>query len=461
MMTNYRWHIAAVLAVMLVTAWALNADESETTQNVAEIPQALAPFDAMLALPDRASTFRHVTTGHIISENSASENITSKREGAEPAEVGELITLKSGQNLSTLLGQFEVTSRQVTLLAQALRPLINVGKLQAGIVIDFHQATEEQPLKLRLAREYGEVVEAVYTNDNWQVALHEVPTYQEVDERGFTIRHSLYRDADAVGVPLDIISSAIMALSHFVDFQRQVQANDLMEVRYQRTLVQADHALFNHLQTPLELTYLRFTNEGEDHRLIRYNDSFYSPDGQLAESFLLKTPLNGARLSSYFGSRRHPVLGYNRAHKGIDFSAPVGTPIMAAGRGVVKRANRFSSFGNTVIIDHGNGYETLYAHLNGFKKGLRVGDKVKQGDVIGYLGNTGLSAGRHLHYEVHKDGRAINPLNLKAPSTMQLTGDELIAFEQHVERLYSVGSRLASLTPSDQDIQGTASRLTK
>lgn len=446
MMTNYRWHIATVLAVMLLTTWAFSAEDSGDTQNVAKIPQALAPFDAMLVLPEPTSTFRHVA---------------AQNEVVEPAEVGELITLKSGQNLSTLLGQHGVTSRQVTLLAQALRPILNVGKLQAGIVIDLHQVSSDQPLKLRLAREYGEVVEAVYHNDNWSVSLQKVPTYQEVDERGFTIRHSLYRDADAVGVPLDIISSAIMALSHFVDFQRQVQVNDLMEVRYQRTLVQTDHALFNHLQTPLELTYLRFTNEGEDHRLIRYNDSFYSPNGQLAESFLLKTPLNGARLSSYFGNRRHPVLGYNRAHKGIDFSAPIGTPIMAAGRGVVKRANRFSSFGNTVIIDHGNGYETLYAHLNAFAKGLRAGDKVKQGDVIGYLGNTGLSAGRHLHYEVHKDGRAINPLNLKAPSNLQLTGDELIAFEQHVERLYSVGSRLASLTPDDEQGQGASSRLAK
>lgn len=446
MMTNYRWHIAAVFAVITTSAWLLTSDEEVSSEATAKIPQALAPFDAMLVLPEPNTTFRHVE---------------AQRKVVEPTAMGELITLKSGQNLSTLLGQQGVTSRQVTLLAQALRPLLNVGKLQAGIVIDFHQATEEQPLKLRLAREYGEVVEAVYKDDNWSVALTEVPTYQEVDERGFTIRHSLYRDADAVGVPLDIISSAIMALSHFIDFQRQVQANDLMEVRYQRTLVQADHALFNHLQTPLELTYLRFTNEGEDHRLIRFNDSFYSPDGKLAESFLLKTPLNGARLSSYFGNRRHPVLGYNRAHKGIDFSAPVGTPIMAAGRGVVKRANRFSSFGNTVIIDHGNGYETLYAHLNGFKKGLRVGDKVKQGDVIGYLGNTGLSAGRHLHYEVHKDGRAINPLNLKAPSSMQLSGDELIAFEQHVERLYTVGSRLASLTPADETAQGTPSRFAK
>ncbi|RUO42054.1 peptidase M23 [Pseudidiomarina aestuarii] len=446
MMTNYRWHIATVLAVMLLTIWAFSAEDSGDTQNVAKIPQALAPFDAMLVLPEPNTTFRHVE---------------AQRKVVEPTVMGKLITLRAGQNLSTLLGQQGVTSRQVTLLAQALRPLLNVGKLQAGIVIDFHQANDEQPLKLRLAREYGEVVEAVYKDDSWSVALTEVPTYQEVDERGFTIRHSLYRDADAVGVPLDIISSAIMALSHFIDFQRQVQANDVMEVRYQRTLVQADHALFNHLQTPLELTYLRFTNEGEDHRLIRFNDSFYSPDGKLAESFLLKTPLNGARLSSYFGNRRHPVLGYNRAHKGIDFSAPVGTPIMAAGRGVVKRANRFSSFGNTVIIDHGNGYETLYAHLNGFKKGLRVGDKVKQGDVIGYLGNTGLSAGRHLHYEVHKDGRAINPLNLKAPSSLQLSGDELIAFEQHVERLYSVGSRLASLTPDDEHAQGASSRLAK
>ncbi len=162
---------------------------------------------------------------------------------------------------------------------------------------------------------------------------------------------------------------------------------------------------------------------------------FYDAAGQSAKRLLMKTPIDGARLSSRFGTRRHPILGYRRAHKGVDFAAPRGTPIKAAGDGVVERADRYGSFGNYIRIRHANGYKTAYAHLNGFRKGIRKGKRVRQGDTIGYVGTTGRSTGPHLHYEVHLRGKAVNPQKLKIATGKQLTGAALDRFKLERDRI--------------------------
>jgi murein DD-endopeptidase MepM/ murein hydrolase activator NlpD len=158
----------------------------------------------------------------------------------------------------------------------------------------------------------------------------------------------------------------------------------------------------------------------------------------------MRTPINGARLSSGFGMRRHPILGYSRMHRGTDFAAPTGTPILAAGEGTVVRAGPYSSFGNYVRIRHANGYETAYAHLSRFARGVRAGTRVRQGQVIGYVGTTGRSTGPHLHYEVLRRGQQINPVNLRVANGRNLTGRALELFElerQRIDTLRQVRSR--------------------
>lgn len=433
MTVSYQRHVLVSVLVIAALITFIVSTPQQDMADTASIPTSPVPFESSLL-------------GNALSGYHQQPRIDAILTDGQRQPSKQLVTLKPGQNLTRLLGKQDISAHRVALLAIAARPWLDLGRLQTGINIEVAHPTSTSH-RVRLAREYGEIIEATYANNAWSVELKRVPTAYETQEQSLRIRNSLYQDAAQNSIPVDVINSAIMALSHFVDFQRQVQQGDVLEVRYQRTQVSQDPALFAHLQNPLLLTYLRFTNAGEDHRLIRFNDAFYFPDGRLAQSFLIKTPLNGARLSSHFGSRHHPVLGYNRQHKGIDFSAPVGTPIMAAGRGVVKRASRFGSFGNTVIIEHSNGYETLYAHLKGFAGKLRVGDRVRQGDTIGYLGNTGLSAGRHLHYEVHHHGRAINPLKLKAPASIQLQGEDLSRFKQQLARLNKTNSQLASLAP--------------
>ncbi len=247
------------------------------------------------------------------------------------------------------------------------------------------------------------------------------------------INGSLYLSAKSAGAPDEVIANLADAFAYDVDFQREIFGGDefeaIFEVRYddQGDLVSAGDILYARLNwrgRSREKGYYRF-DEDRDGRF-----DFFDAEGQGAKRLLMKTPIDGARLSSGFGARKHPILGYARAHKGVDFAASRGTPIKAAGDGVVERANRYGSFGNYIRIRHANGYKTAYAHLNGFARGLRAGKRVRQGDIIGYVGTTGRSTGPHLHYEVHLNGNAVNPQRLKIATGKKLTGAALDRFSQ-------------------------------
>jgi murein DD-endopeptidase MepM/ murein hydrolase activator NlpD len=176
---------------------------------------------------------------------------------------------------------------------------------------------------------------------------------------------------------------------------------------------------------------------------------YFDSKGESAKRLLMKTPVDGARLSSGFGRRRHPISGYTKQHKGVDFAAPRGTPIKAAGDGVVERADRYGGYGNYVRIRHGMGFKTAYAHLSGFAKGMRAGKRVEQGDVIGYVGSTGASTGPHLHYEVLEKNRHVNPQNLKVATGVSLAGAELEKFRTARDALDAMRGRAAEALAAD------------
>jgi murein DD-endopeptidase MepM/ murein hydrolase activator NlpD len=182
---------------------------------------------------------------------------------------------------------------------------------------------------------------------------------------------------------------------------------------------------------------------------------WYDADGKSARRFLMKTPVNGARLTSGFGMRMHPILGYSKMHRGTDFAAPIGTPIMSAGEGVVARAGPFGTYGNYVRIRHSDGYETAYAHMSRFALGLRPGQRVRQGQVIGYVGTTGRSTGPHLHYEVLYRNQQINPESLRVAQGRNLSGRDLVLFEAERTRIDAIrqarrgeGEQTAALPPA-------------
>ena len=251
------------------------------------------------------------------------------------------------------------------------------------------------------------------------------------------IEGSLYISAKALGAPDEIIAGLADAFAYDVDFQREIFGGDefelVFEAKYDDRGEMADggeivYAHLNWRGKSRQKGYYRFEEESG-------RADFYDAAGQSAKRLLMKTPIDGARLSSGFGTRRHPILGYRKAHKGVDFAAPRGTPIKAAGDGVVERADRYGSFGNYVRIRHANGYKTAYAHLKGFRKGIRKGKRVRQGDIIGYVGTTGRSTGPHLHYEVHLNGKAVNPQRLKIATGKKLTGSTLKRFKLERDRI--------------------------
>jgi murein DD-endopeptidase MepM/ murein hydrolase activator NlpD len=411
------------------------------------------------------------TSEHALTDNAFVAEIEPK----EPTFTVNTYTLKRGQTITHVLKEAGFSLSQIYALANAVKPYFDFKKIKSGTQFDVitydalthtsepstnnelaqvnteRRAEDSRVInekRLRFASNFGELIEATFRDGKWQLKQISVKVEQRRFSKSFEISQSLYKAASNADIPANVINSAILAMSHFVDFQREIRSGDKITLNFSHAILHEDTHLFSQFSAPQKLVAIEFVNNKDSYQLYQFEDAYYFADGKLAQNFLMKTPLNGARLSSSFGKRKHPVLGYNRQHKGIDFSAPTGTPIMAAGKGKVLKANYSKSFGYRVLLEHHGGYHTLYAHLKGFAKGIRAGSRVKQGQIIGYLGNTGMSTSRHLHYEVHKNGRAINPLTMKQPSNIQLKGDDLTAFKAHIK---GVTQRYAALD-NQQDV---------
>jgi murein DD-endopeptidase MepM/ murein hydrolase activator NlpD len=255
------------------------------------------------------------------------------------------------------------------------------------------------------------------------------------------IKNNLYSSAVDSGIEPNIIVEFARIFGFEVDFQRDIRKGDWFEIFYEK--FEDDN---NKVRDTGKIIYASMYVNGEEINLYNFtyknDEEYYDIKGKSITKSLMKTPINGARLSSSFGMRKHPILGYNKMHRGTDFAAPSGTPIMASGSGTITRARWCGGGGNCVKIKHNSTYETIYAHMKAFAKGIREGKKVKQGQVIGYVGSTGLSTGPHLHYEVLVNGKKVNSQKLKLPSGKILKGEERKQFE--LDRI-KIDLRLANL----------------
>ena len=242
------------------------------------------------------------------------------------------------------------------------------------------------------------------------------------------IKNNLYSSAIESGIEPNIIVEFARIFGFEVDFQRDIRKGDWFEILYEK--FEDDN---NKVRDTGKIIYASMYVNGEEINLYNFNykneEEYYDIKGKSITKSLMKTPINGARLSSSFGMRKHPILGYNKMHRGTDFAAPSGTPIMASGSGTVTRARWCGGGGNCVKIKHNSTYETIYAHMKAFAKGIREGKKVRQGQIIGYVGSTGLSTGPHLHYEVLINGKKVNSQKLKLPSGKILKGAARKRFE--------------------------------
>ena len=242
------------------------------------------------------------------------------------------------------------------------------------------------------------------------------------------ITNNLYSSAVSLEVEPNIIVEFARIFGFEVDFQRDIRKGDWFEILYEKFV--DDN---NKVRDTGKIIYASMYVNGEEINLYNFKykneEDYYDIKGKSITKSLMKTPINGARLSSSFGMRKHPILGYNKMHRGTDFAAPSGTPIMASGSGTVTRARWCGGGGNCIKIKHNSTYETIYAHMKAFAKGIKEGRKVRQGQIIGYVGSTGLSTGPHLHYEVIINGKKVNSQKLKLPSGKTLKGNERKQFE--------------------------------
>jgi len=255
------------------------------------------------------------------------------------------------------------------------------------------------------------------------------------------ISQSLYKTASDLGVPANIIIEFARIYGFQVDFQRDIRKNDNFQILYE--IFEDDNGKIfetgNVIFADLELSG---TNNSLYYFDKKESEGHYDEYGKSVKKALMKTPVNGARLSSAFGMRKHPIDGYNKMHRGTDFAAPSGTPIMASGDGIVTRARWCGGGGNCVKIKHNSTYETIYAHMKNFAAGIREGLRVRQGQIIGFVGSTGNSTGPHLHYEVIKNGKKINSQKLKLPSGKILKNEERKLFEVQKIKLDVLKSEL-------------------
>jgi len=371
--------------------------------------------------------------------------VTAAPEIAAPAIEKKTISVSSGDTLIELLTGHGLDSEKAHMAINALKNIFDPRQLRQGqeITMAFETPENSDPLFHSLSIRLDATREVQVTRSSENDFVSEEIIYELDAKPALTrakINSSLYNTAIEAGMPLDILIPMIRAYSYDVDFQRDIHPGDTFEALYEKMLdedgnfIQGGSILYASLKTNDRILFIyRYqTADGEV--------DLYDEKGQSVRKTLMITPIDGARLSSRYGMRRHPILGYSRMHKGLDFAAPHGTPIMAAGDGVVEYAGRNGGYGKYIRIRHANEYKTVFGHMSKFAQGIRNGVRVKQGEIIGYVGSTGISTGPHLHYEVLYGGKSINPSSIKTPPGRILKGEELERFlhaKRELETLYS------------------------
>ena len=338
--------------------------------------------------------------------------------------------INEGETFDGILNQYQIDEEEIQNLKKKLSEIINLNKLNTNQLIYLTIDQADNQIKDFIFQISNK--EKIYltkdekSNFNQEIILTKLDKkiiYQEN-----LIMQSLYKSATDKKIPPNTIIELARIYGFQVDFQRDIRKRDRFQIMYE--------VFVDESGKDIETGNILFANlilSGEDNSLYYFDEEgsigHYDKNGKSIQKALMKTPINGARLSSPFGMRKHPIDGFNKMHRGTDFAAPTGTPIMASGSGTIKKAGWCGGGGNCVVIRHNSTYETIYAHMSKFAKGIKKGVRVVQGQTIGYVGSTGKSTGPHLHYEVVVNGKKVNSQTLKLPSGKILKGKEREIFE--------------------------------
>ena len=367
-------------------------------------------------------------------------NMIQKVGAKLPADVKKTM-LRERENLVMALARVKFKPKDIHIIVASISKLKNGKKilstLPAGMDIHYSIPTDVTggALKLNFSKTKDIFVWQDF-DKNYISKIFLRPTRSENTLIKGIIKSSLYLSAIKSGMPENTLLEMINLLGFSVDFQREIRVGDTFEIMFNKEI----DVLKNSLIQTKPIDFVSINLSGTKLSFYKYHDEYglpqyYDENGKSSKRTIMKTPINGAKLTSRYGKRKHPVLGYTKLHRGIDFAAPAGTPIFAAGDGIVEKAGWNGSYGRYIRIRHTGTYKTAYAHLSGIHKRIKIGSRISQGKIIGYVGSSGRSTGAHLHYEVLRNDKQVNPMNIKLPAGKNLNKKYLSAFKQRVKQV--------------------------
>ena len=357
--------------------------------------------------------------------------------------------LQEGETFTGALKQADLQDDEINDVVNIISKKIDLRKLKVGTLIETYTKSVNDKKIINEIIIYPDIEKKIYVkkvNNKFVAGEDKKKLFSKLKLYEVEIHNSIYESLKKIDTPDEIIMEFVQLYSFDIDFQRDIRKGNKIKIFFeiytdsQNNYIKSGNINFSEIILNDESYELyRFQSEGDE--FVEY----FNSDGKSATKALMKTPINGARLSSGFGMRKHPILGYNKKHQGVDFAAPTGTPIMAAGTGHIEFVGNNGGAGKYIRIKHLNGYKTSYSHLSKYASGIQKNVKVRQGQVIGYVGNTGLSTGPHLHYEVIFNGKRINPMKMKLPSGKQLKDKNLEIFLAEKERINAEVPELNSM----------------
>ena len=340
------------------------------------------------------------------------------------------VSVKKGQSLNVILSEAGASQKEIFNISKILGQYISLKKINTNQIFEILTDKKNGDI-IRLTVNLDNINSLHIFKENKKFVANKIEKvlYKKTVLAEGIIKSSLFKAAQKEDIDAEVIVDFARIYGFEIDFQRDIRKNDIFQIVYDKYIDDDGE-----LQKNGEIIYAYMKNKGREIALYRFVDQrgiagYYQTNGKSIEKALMKTPINGARLSSTYGMRKHPILGYNKMHRGTDFAAPKGTPIMASGSGVIEISKWNGAYGKYIRIRHNSKYKTAYAHLSGYARGIKKGAKVRQGQIIGYVGSTGRSTGPHLHYEVLVNGKRKNSQRLKLPSGRTLRGEDREKFE--------------------------------
>ena len=446
---HYFLAILGLISVLSSYFYTNNANSTPIKSNSINIPIKRPPN--LLNIEESADTIFNLT----------------QKVGAMPVVNIKQTKLKKGENLGTALKRINFKNYHISKIINTISKLRTGSKilssLPVGMIIHYSIPSNLTGGAIKL--NYTKTKDIFVWQDvknNYKSQIFIRPTRIEETLIKGVIRNNLYVSALKSGIPENTLLEMISLLGFSIDFQREIRSGDSFEVLFTKEI-----DILSDLVTQTKpIKYVSMNLSGNKLNFFNYEDKFGSPqyydeNGKSSKRTIMKTPINGARLSSRYGNRKHPILGYTKMHRGLDFAAPLGTPIFAAGDGIIEKAGWNGSYGKYIRIRHTGTYKTAYAHLSRFHKKIRIGKRVLQGKIIGYVGTTGRSTGPHLHYEVIKNNIQVNPMKIKLPAGKNVVKGDINDYKNHIQKIIKKkialenSNRDNKLAINNHNIQGT------